>query len=572
MISMEMKNNVIKAMEGNQKAISELYYATYPKLRAVAVSVLKNEDDAEDIIQEAYIKAFSSLHQLDDVKKFEPWLCRIVSNKCKDYLKKKKPILFSTLNEEDSEPIEWSIEDESKEYNPEEILVSSDTRRQIMELIDSLPDKQRICFVYYVVEDMKISEIADLLEVSESTVKSRINYAKSKMQTKINDLEKNGVMLRGLTGFALFPFVRYLFSSESVSIPPISAQITANSTANLSQSTTTASETLSNSATIMGKSTKTVAGKAIKHLGIKIVSGIVAAAIAITAIIGIAHPKWLNSIPEIESESSEATTDVVTEITITGSEGSATETTTESTTETETNTQSSITTTKKSTSSNTGTTTKSSTTTSKCTHPATYSDSNSLYIKDKNHKAGFENRGVMFRGCEEEQWIVWECEVCGAYPIVYEVLEAPGHDFGEEEVIRYPNLNEAGYYGCRCQTIACDEIKTTTAIPARNGSYSAIDSRFEIGVSADGSEYYCLYYPENLIIIVRDKRTCGKVPTVSFDETTYCLTVIYETKNGVQKEFHNYLDKEIINKNYKYDITLDDSGIGNAVYSSNFFV
>ncbi len=291
---MDMIKNVIKAIDGDQEAISELYYATYPKLRAVAVSILKNEDDAEDIVQDSYIKAFSSLHQLDNAKRFEPWLCRIVSNKCKDYLKKNKPVLFSTQNEDDdSEPIEWSIEDESKEYNPEDVLISSDTRKQIMELLDSLPDEQRICLVYYVVQDMKISEIAELLEVSESTVKSRINYAKSKMQSKINDLEKKGVKLRGFAGFALFPFIRYLFSSESVSIPPISSQITASTAASASQATATAAETLSVSSTVIGETAKTVAGQAIKHLGIKIVSGIVAAVIAATTIAGIINPELL---------------------------------------------------------------------------------------------------------------------------------------------------------------------------------------------------------------------------------------------------------------------------------------
>ncbi len=250
---------------------------------------------------------------------------------------------------------------------------------------------------------------------------------------------------------------------------------------------------------------------------------------------------------------------------------STTETTTESTTES-TNTTTS--TTKKPPSNTNSTSSQTTTNSFKCSHPAAYSDSNSLYIKGKDSKAGFENRSVMFRGCEKESWVVWECDVCGAFPIIYEVLDVPGHDFGEEEVIKYPNLNANGYYGCRCKKIGCDEIKTTTAIPVRRGSYSTIDSRFKISVYADGSEHYHLYYPDskNLTVLVRDERAYGKVPTITFDETTYCLTVIYETKSGGQEKFYNYLDKEIINKNYHYDVTLDDSGIGNVVYNSNFLV
>ncbi|MBR6532936.1 MAG: RNA polymerase sigma factor [Clostridia bacterium] len=290
---MDIINNVIRAMDGDQEAISELYYTTYQKLRAVAVSILKNEDDADDIVQDSYIKAFSSLHQLDNAKKFEPWLCRIVSNKCKDYLKKNKPILFSSQdNEENDEPVEWSIEDESKEYNPEEVLVSEDTRKQIMDLLDSLPDDQRICLVYHVVQEMKISEIAELLEVSESTVKSRINYAKSKMKIKINELEKKGVKLRGFAGFALFPFLRHLFASKSVSIPPISTEIVTSSVASAAETTTAVAETIAPSSSVVATTSATVGVTAAKvglgakimslPLVTKIISSIVAVAIIIS--------------------------------------------------------------------------------------------------------------------------------------------------------------------------------------------------------------------------------------------------------------------------------------------------
>ena len=292
---MDIINNVIRAMDGDQEAISELYYTTYPKLRAVAVSILKNESDADDIVQDSYIKAFSSLHQLDNAKKFEPWLCRIVSNKCKDYLKKNKPVLFSSHdNEENDEPIEWSIEDDSKEYDPEAVLISADTRQQIMDLLDSLPDDQRICLIYHVVQEMKISEIAELLEVSESTVKSRINYAKSKMKVKINELEKKGVKLRGFAGFALFPFIRHLFASQSTSVPPISTEIVTGSMSGAAEATAVITETVaSSSSAVIGETAKTVVGQAVQHLGLKIISGVVAVAIATTTITGIINPKLL---------------------------------------------------------------------------------------------------------------------------------------------------------------------------------------------------------------------------------------------------------------------------------------
>ena len=285
---MNVTDNVNKALKGDQDAIGEIYYSSYPKMYAVAVSILKNETDAEDVVQDSFIKAFSSLDKLNDAQSFEPWLGKIVSNKCKDYLKKKKPILFSSQNEDDNvEPFELSIEDESMEYDPEAVLVSADTKKQIMDLLNTLPDEQRICFVYHVIQEMKISEIAEMLEIPENTVKSRINYAKSKMKAKINELEEKDVKLRGFAGFALFPFIRQLFTSTSTSVPPISTEILTGSMVGATSTTTAVSQAVASSTSaVVSTTAKTVVGKAVHNLGAKIAAGVLAAAITTTAVIG----------------------------------------------------------------------------------------------------------------------------------------------------------------------------------------------------------------------------------------------------------------------------------------------
>ena len=295
---MDIIKDVNLAINGDEKAMERLYYNTYPKLRAVTMSILKKESDVEDIIQDTYIKAFSSLNQLDNPNKFEAWLCRIASNKCKDYLKKHKPMLFSEFdNEEDDEPFEWSIKDDGSDYNPEEVTISEDTRSQLIELLNTLPDEQRICLVYYAVDEMKISEIAELLEVSENTVKSRLRYAEMKMKDKIETLEKQGVKIRSLSGFALFPFLRYLFSAkaEASSMPPVPSNIISESV----------KETVKNvvadnvGSVVTGtavQTAKTITGHAIKYLWLKIVAGMVAVATIATVIAGIINnPKDISN-------------------------------------------------------------------------------------------------------------------------------------------------------------------------------------------------------------------------------------------------------------------------------------
>lgn len=309
---MDFIKDVNLAIQGDENAMERLYYNTYPKLRAVTMSILKNESDAEDIIQDTYIKAFSSLNQLDNASKFEAWLCRIASNKCKDYLKKHKPVLFSEFdNNEDDEPFEWSIKDDSSEYNPEEIAISDDTRRQLMELLDTLPDEQRICLVYYAVDEMKISEIAELLEVSENTVKSRLRYAEAKMKDKIETLEKKGVKIRSFAPFALFPFLRYLFATEAkaASAPAIPASIISESIKASGKKVISSNLGTAVTGTAV-QNAKTVASHTIKYLGLKIAAGAVAVATiatVITVIVSKPNQTSDNEIPSVVDSSVETT-------------------------------------------------------------------------------------------------------------------------------------------------------------------------------------------------------------------------------------------------------------------------
>ena len=288
---MDNRNDILKAMNGDNAAMERLYNATYPKLRAVTMSILKNEDDADDIVQDTYIKAFSSLDQLDDPEKFNSWLCRIASNKCKDYLKKHKPVLFSDMgsDDEDEDPYEWSIEDESGDYNPEEVAIADDTKRQLMEIINTLPDEQRICLVYFAVDEMKISEIAQMMETSESTIKSRLKYAKEKMKAKIEELEKKGVKIRGISGFALIPFLRYLFAMQAKSsgtVVPYAAvsEAIATATANAGGAAGTAAAgtagatgaAAQGAAGVAAEGAKVVAVEVAKQAGAKVAAGVAA--------------------------------------------------------------------------------------------------------------------------------------------------------------------------------------------------------------------------------------------------------------------------------------------------------
>ncbi|MGN1123178.1 MAG: sigma-70 family RNA polymerase sigma factor [Eubacterium sp.] len=209
----EMINLVDKAKKGDVDAFARLYGDTIDRAYYTAFKILKNSDDAQDIVQDSFIKAFTSLDSLDDPSRFESWMCCIVANKCKDYLKKKKPDFFPTTNNDDNDTdfIDTIVGTDTSVL-PHEVTDNKETRRLVMECIDRLPDEQRLCVVMFYYDELSVKEIAQALGVSENTVKSRLNYARKKLRKDFEELEDEGIKLYALP---FFPLIKFAFSQDS---------------------------------------------------------------------------------------------------------------------------------------------------------------------------------------------------------------------------------------------------------------------------------------------------------------------------------------------------------------------
>ena len=118
---MNYKQAVEAALQGNADAFSALYESTQNNMYYLALKYMKNPDDAKDVLQDAYIKAWQSLPTLKDPEHFPAWLGRIVANTAKNRLVKKIPDLFSDLEKEneDGDEFVFQIEDENTSYQPE---------------------------------------------------------------------------------------------------------------------------------------------------------------------------------------------------------------------------------------------------------------------------------------------------------------------------------------------------------------------------------------------------------------------------------------------------------------------
>ena len=183
----EIYELVEKSSRGDAEAFSVLYEEYYGKVDYLCFKLLQNREDTNDIVQETFLTAFQNISTLNDGAAFERWLKTIAVNKCKNYLKKARPVLFSQLD--DGDGAEFVMEGDQVE-KPEEIVDNAEIRKIISEIIDSLPDEQRIAVMLYYYDEMSVPEIAGFMECSEGTVKSRLNYARRKIREEIEGIEK----------------------------------------------------------------------------------------------------------------------------------------------------------------------------------------------------------------------------------------------------------------------------------------------------------------------------------------------------------------------------------------------
>ncbi len=187
----ERINGLIEQLRnGDKSAFDEFYKLTSPKAYFIALKITRNEHDAEDVLQESYIKALEKLDEIDVSQNVMNWFFKIVSNKSKDLIKSNMPVVFESEDENFFE----DIPEDKAEFCPEESLNQEELRLEVMAAIDELTDEKRACIMMMYFGEMSVKEIAESIEVPESTVKNRLYTARKDLKTRF---EKNGNVLYG---------------------------------------------------------------------------------------------------------------------------------------------------------------------------------------------------------------------------------------------------------------------------------------------------------------------------------------------------------------------------------------
>ena len=177
---------VEKAKQGDQQAKEVLYTETCQHMFFLAKSIVKSDEEAMDIIHDSYICVFQKLDNIKNLSGFKSYLRTTVANRCKNYLRKKKPLYLSDMTEDGTE---LELED-TDGVIPGELVGNEDVIECVRRVVESLPEEQRMCVILRYYDEMSLQEIADTLEVSLGTVKSRLSRASKKMRDEIERLEK----------------------------------------------------------------------------------------------------------------------------------------------------------------------------------------------------------------------------------------------------------------------------------------------------------------------------------------------------------------------------------------------
>jgi RNA polymerase sigma-70 factor (ECF subfamily) len=170
-----------KVLGGDKGAFEGLVLANQKNVYNLALKMTKNEDDAMDISQEAFFKAYLQLESYRAESRFSVWLYRLTYNLCIDFLRKKPRTAAVSLTYQDDGDDAADIEIPDARELPEDTVLRRETRKAITESIDELDPAHREIVIMREITGMSYSDMAITLNVSEGTVKSRLSRARKNL-------------------------------------------------------------------------------------------------------------------------------------------------------------------------------------------------------------------------------------------------------------------------------------------------------------------------------------------------------------------------------------------------------
>jgi RNA polymerase sigma factor (sigma-70 family) len=176
-----------RALDGDQKAFRRLRLKYHDAIFKLINRMIRNREEVEDLTQEAFIKAFTSLDRFNEEYAFSTWLYKIATNNSIDHLRKKKLQTFSINKPIESDESDYSFELPDTELEPDQELIASQRKKMLDDAMNALPAKYRQVILMRHVDEKEYQEIAKTLKLPLGTIKAHIFRARELLYKQLRD-------------------------------------------------------------------------------------------------------------------------------------------------------------------------------------------------------------------------------------------------------------------------------------------------------------------------------------------------------------------------------------------------
>lgn len=184
---------VRRILQGERNAYETIMRRYNQRLFRIARSFIRDEDQIEDIVQEAYIKAYEQLPRFEFRSRFSTWLTRILINEALGWLRQQKRFTPFEGDGQDEPTLALAFPGAlTNEVTPADQLMNAELKEILEKAVDELPEKYRSVYMMREIEGMSVAETSECLSITETNVKVRVNRAKEMLRETISGFYRQG--------------------------------------------------------------------------------------------------------------------------------------------------------------------------------------------------------------------------------------------------------------------------------------------------------------------------------------------------------------------------------------------
>ncbi|MBS4179101.1 RNA polymerase sigma factor SigW [Lederbergia citrea] len=183
-----VNQRIKQVLRGDQEAFGEIVELYKNKVFQLCFRMLGNRHEAEDIAQEAFVRAYVNIHSFTQGRKFSTWLYRIATNLCIDRIRKKKPDYFLDAEVAGTDGLTMYSQIAAEGKSPDSEVETMELQEIVQREILRLPDKYRIVIILRYIDELSLKEISEVLEMPLGTVKTRIHRGREALRKQLHNL------------------------------------------------------------------------------------------------------------------------------------------------------------------------------------------------------------------------------------------------------------------------------------------------------------------------------------------------------------------------------------------------